>query len=82
MPIKDMRNAAKLSDMCNKSDEPIYVTKNGYADMVVLSAKAYDAKIARLEAYEKVFAGVREAEAGKTSEAAAFMKNLGEIYGK
>jgi PHD/YefM family antitoxin component YafN of YafNO toxin-antitoxin module len=28
--------------MCNESDEPIFVTKNGYGDMVVMSMKAYE----------------------------------------
>lgn len=29
--------------MCHKSDEPIYITKNGYGDMVVMSIKTYEA---------------------------------------
>ena len=82
LPIKELKNSARISDLCNQSDEPLYITKNGYADMVIISAAAYDAKIARMEAYEKVIAGIQDAQAGHTSDAMAFIDELGEKYGK
>ena len=42
IPIKDLKNTALISQMCNESAEPIYVTKNGYGDMVIMSLKAYE----------------------------------------
>ena len=27
IPIKDLKNTSEISDMCHKTDEPIYVTK-------------------------------------------------------
>ncbi len=35
MPIKDLKNTSEISDICHKSEEPIYITKNGYGDMVI-----------------------------------------------
>lgn len=32
IPIKELKNTAEISDMCHKSEEPIYVTK---MDMVI-----------------------------------------------
>ena len=37
IPIKDLKDTSNISDMCHKADEPIYVTKNGYGDMVLMS---------------------------------------------
>ena len=37
IPIRDLRDTTKLSEMCNASNEPIFVTKNGYGDMVIMS---------------------------------------------
>ena len=82
LPIKELKNSARISELCNQSDEPLYITKNGYADMVVMSAAVYDAKIARMEAYEKVMAGIQNAQAGHTSDAMTFINGLGEKYGK
>lgn len=42
IPIRDLKDTTAISRMCNESDEPIFVTKNGYGDMVVMSMKAYE----------------------------------------
>ena len=42
-PITDLRNNFKgISDKVHSSDEPIYLTKNGYGDMVVMSIKTFE----------------------------------------
>ena len=33
IPIRDMRDTTKISEMCHSSEEPIFVTKNGYGDI-------------------------------------------------
>jgi prevent-host-death family protein len=48
-PIKDLRNTTEISELCHKSGEPIYITKNGYGDLVVMSIEAYEKKMAKLE---------------------------------
>lgn len=47
MPIKDLRNTTEISDIAHKSQEPIFITKNGYSDLVVMSSELYD-KFARI----------------------------------
>lgn len=42
MPITDLRKTHDISDICHKSQEPIFVTKNGYGDLVVLSIEVYN----------------------------------------
>ncbi len=29
IPIRDLKNISEISAICHKSDEPIFVTKNG-----------------------------------------------------
>ena len=29
IPIKDLKNTSEISDMCHRTDEPIYIPKNG-----------------------------------------------------
>ena len=45
IPIRDMKNTSKISQMCHASDEPIFITKNGYGDMVIMSMKMYEEKM-------------------------------------
>lgn len=47
MPIRDLRNTTKISELAHKEQEPIFITKNGYSDLVVMSSELYD-KFARI----------------------------------
>ena len=42
IPIRDLRDTANISELCHSSEEPIHITKNGYSDMVIMSAEVYD----------------------------------------
>lgn len=50
-PVSDLRNKFTDIEKIVKEGEPVYLTKNGYGSMVVLS----------LEAYSKLIAGVEDA---------------------
>ena len=62
IPIKDLKNTAEISDMCHRSSEPIYITKNGYGDMVVLSMEAFENLQFESEVYFKLQEAEKEAE--------------------
>ena len=47
LPIKDLRNTTEISNIAHKEQEPIFITKNGYSDLVVMSSELYD-KFARM----------------------------------
>ncbi len=42
MPIKDLRNTNEISNIAHQVQEPIFITKNGYSDLVVMSSELYD----------------------------------------
>lgn len=42
IPITDLRNTTEISKLCNKEDKPVFITKNGYSDLVIMSLKAYE----------------------------------------
>ena len=42
VPIRDLRNTNEISQLCHAKDEPIFGTKNGYGDLVVMSMKTYE----------------------------------------
>ena len=41
-PITDLRNTNEISELCHAKKEPVFITKNGYGDLVVLSIEAYE----------------------------------------
>ena len=62
IPIRDLRDTIKVSEMCNSSKEPVFITKNGYGDMVVMSMEAYENMRFESEIYSKLAEAEREAE--------------------
>ncbi len=54
-PVSDLRNNfAKISKMVHETEEPMFLTKNGYGDMVVMSIEAYEKKKFESEVYFKL----------------------------
>ncbi|KNY25340.1 type II toxin-antitoxin system Phd/YefM family antitoxin [Pseudobacteroides cellulosolvens] len=41
-PITDLRNINEISDICNAKMEPVFITKNGYGELVVMSIATYE----------------------------------------
>ena len=48
-PVSDLRNKFPEIEMMVKEGEPVYLTKNGYGSMVVLSLDAYSQLIDGVE---------------------------------
>ena len=40
IPIRDLKNTNAISQRCHETQEPIFVTKSGYRDMVIMSIRA------------------------------------------
>ena len=51
IPIRDLKNTSEISELCHAAGEPIFVTKNGYGDMVVMSMEAYEKRMRVLDRY-------------------------------
>ena len=53
-PITDLRNANEISELCHSRQEPVFFTKDGSGDLVVMSMETYERQLALLEAYKKL----------------------------
>lgn len=42
IPMKDLRDTNAISEKAHAKLEPIFVTKNGYGDLVVMSIETYE----------------------------------------
>ncbi len=54
-PISDLRNRAhEISDLCHEERQPVFITRNGKGDMVVMSQADYERIHSLLELYHKL----------------------------
>ena len=44
-PITDLSNTTEISELCHANREPLFITKNGYGDLVVMSIEMYEEMI-------------------------------------
>lgn len=82
-PVSDLRNHfADISRTVHETSQPVFLTKNGYGDMVVLSMEAYESLQFESVVYNKLLAA--EQEAAQTDERISFkdaMKAMREAIG-
>ena len=81
IPIRDLKDTVAISQMCSESKEPIYITKNGYGDMVLMSMKAYEERMMMLDVYDRLAAAEDEVQAGKVTDARASLRELRQKHG-
>ena len=58
-PSSDLRNRYnEISDFCNTYNEPVFITKNGTGDLVVLSNSEYERLCGLAELHRMLDAGL------------------------
>ena len=64
-PISDLRNNAReIEELCHDTGEPVFITKNGEGELVVMSVAAYERDQARLELYRLLDEAEADVQAG------------------
>ena len=77
-PISDLRNKAnEISALAHESDEPIFITKNGEGDLVVMSMAQYGKIQLKLELFGKIAVAQAERASGNRGRSlSAVMKDI------
>ena len=75
VPVRDLKDTNKISELCNREKRPVFITKNGYGDMVIMSMAYYEEAIGRNEVYAKL-------EAARSDVAAGCVKPLRKVIAK
>ena len=83
IPIRDLKNTAIISEKCNSSKEPIFITKNGYGDMVIMSMDLYEETLAKIQVASLINESLEEVEKGASPvDGTVFFKRMKEKYGE
>ena len=69
IPIKDLKDTSYISEMCHKAEEPIYITKNGYGDMVVMSIELFESLQRKWNMYSDIELSEQQIKEEKTKDA-------------
>lgn len=81
IPIKDLKDTSRVSELCHRTDEPIYVTKNGYGDMVLMSMDLFETMRRKWDVYSEIELSEAQIRQGKTKDARKALAEVRARYG-
>ncbi len=81
IPIKELKNTSAVSEMCHNTDEPIFITKNGYGDMVIMSIETYEQRMNREKMYRELEISEQQISEGRVMDAQESIARLKAKYG-
>jgi PHD/YefM family antitoxin component YafN of YafNO toxin-antitoxin module len=81
IPIRDLKNTSKISELCNSSKEPIFVTKNGYGEMVLMSMETYEKTMFLNDVYRKLDEAEQSVQNGEVKDGFESLKGIRKKYG-
>ncbi len=80
IPIRDLKNTVKIEQLCQTTQAPVFVTKNGYGSLVVMDIEYYTNTISKLEEAKILFEGLEDIKTGKLKDGEEVLKNLKDKY--
>ena len=81
IPIKDLKDTSGISELCHSTKEPIYITKNGYGDMVLMSIELFEEQRKKWEMYSEIELSEEQIAQGKTKNAKDALASVRQKYG-
>lgn len=83
VPIRELKNTASISKFVEESNEPVFVTKNGYGSMVLMSMEVYEREFARNQVIDLINDSIKEYEkSGELHDGPMFINEMKTKYGK
>ena len=81
VPIRDLKNTTAISTLCHEDEEPIFVTKNGYGDMVLMSMATYEKRLFLANVYGKLEEAKEDMRNGRYSSVEDAISRIREKHG-
>ena len=82
LPSSDLRNKYnEISNFCNTYNEPVFITKNGTGDLVLLSNTAYEELSGRRELHRLLDEGLSALKSGGGCLAGDIFAKIKKEYG-
>jgi PHD/YefM family antitoxin component YafN of YafNO toxin-antitoxin module len=81
IPIRDLKNTNEISQLCHSKTEPIFITKNGYGDMVIMSMETFERRSALYDIFAKLDEAEQDRAEGRVKDARTALEELRQRHG-
>ena len=81
IPIRDLKKTSELSKLCREAKEPVFITKNGYGDMVIMSMETYEKTMFMNDVCRKLDVAEQSIAKGEVVDGTESIRKIREKYG-
>lgn len=81
VPIRDLKNTVEIERRCIESNEPVFITKNGYGRLVVMDIDYYERTMQKINEANFINKGIADYEAGRVTDGKTSLKSLRKKHG-
>jgi len=83
IPIRELKNTASISKYVEETNEPVFITKNGYGSMVIMSIEVYEKEIAKRQMIELINDSLKDIDkTDQKIDGTLFLNEMKAKYGK
>ncbi|MDO9630030.1 MAG: type II toxin-antitoxin system prevent-host-death family antitoxin [Acholeplasmataceae bacterium] len=83
IPIRELKNTASISKYVVETNEPVFITKNGYGSMVIVSIEVYEKEIAKRQMIELINDSLKDIDkTDQKIDGTMFLNEVKTKYGK
>lgn len=81
IPMRDLKDTVEIERKCREADGPVFVTKNGYGRLVVMSIDHYEKLIGELREAKAVNEGLKDIASGNIVDGDEVKTCISDKYG-
>ena len=82
IPIRELKNTASISKYVEETNEPVFVTKNGYGSMVIMNLEVYEREISKRQKIDPIDHSFEdENQLDQKVDGALFLNEMKAKYG-
>lgn len=83
IPIRELKNTASISKYVEETNEPVFVTKNGYGSMVIMSLEVYEREISKRQMIDLINDSLEDKnQSDQKVDGTLFLNEMKVKYGK
>lgn len=83
LPVNELKNTANIMKICQESERPIVITRNGYGEAVMMSIKVYEELVVKMKTAALINESLEEIDNGaEMISGKDYFKNLKKRHGR